>query len=176
MLMDADQTRFRYEVIPRDSETIGRMVVATKVFNRAEEAIAVELVEDRLQKGEKSEYLFVLLEQGDAVLGYTCFGPIPATNRRYEIYWIAVDPEQQNRGLGRRILLETEHRVRTLGGVRLYVETSSREDYEPTRRFYALNGYSVAGELQDYHDIGDNLVIYAKDLLSDPGRADHRSR
>jgi ribosomal protein S18 acetylase RimI-like enzyme len=48
------------------------------------------------------------------------------------------------------------------GGKILYIETSSREQYNPTREFYLKNGYKIETILQDFYDDGDGKVIYSK--------------
>ncbi|HKV71519.1 MAG TPA: hypothetical protein VJN62_09745, partial [Gemmatimonadales bacterium] len=44
------------------------------------------------------------------------------------------------------------------------VETSSRADYAPTRRFYEARGYTRTAVIPEYYAPGDDLVIYLKDL------------
>ena len=38
--------------------------------------------------------------EGDAVLGYYCIGPTPATEGTFDLYWIAVEPSLHGRGVG----------------------------------------------------------------------------
>ncbi|MGB5581853.1 MAG: GNAT family N-acetyltransferase [Woeseia sp.] len=99
------------------------------------------------------------------LLGYTCYGPIPATQSSYDLYWIAVAPEQQRSGLGHKLIVESERQAQLLGATRMYVDTSGREQYKPTRRFYEQNGYTVAARLEDFYAPGDAKVIYSKALV-----------
>ena len=46
----------------------------------------------------------------------------------------------------------------------MYVDTSTRPDYLPTRRFYERNGYTLAASLPDFYDTGDGKAIYCKVL------------
>jgi hypothetical protein len=46
----------------------------------------------------------------------------------------------------------------------LVVETSSRDDYAPTRHFYEAHEYERAASLADYYAPGDHRVIYTKRL------------
>ncbi|MCG2778221.1 MAG: GNAT family N-acetyltransferase, partial [Desulfobacterales bacterium] len=39
----------------------------------------------------------------------------------YDLYWIAVPPDFQGKGLGRRLLKEVEKRISSAGGKRSYV-------------------------------------------------------
>ena len=99
---------WRQEVYPRDLEAVGRQVRATGFFSEEEALIAVELVEERLSRGEESGYFFLFAEEQQRLLGYACFGPIPGSVHSYDLYWIVVDPEVQGRGIGKKLLAESE--------------------------------------------------------------------
>ena len=47
----------------------------------------------------------------------------------------------------------------------MYVETSSRPIYRPTRQFYVKCGYTEDALLEDYYAPGDGKVIYRKKLV-----------
>ena len=155
---------FRSELRCGDEQAVARIVAATGKFNRDEQDIAVELVTERRAKGDASGYHFVFADQGSETLGYACFGPIPATRSSYDLYWIAVTPGLQRRGIGRRVLDAAEAAIDRLGGTRIYVDTSSREDYEPTRAFYRGMGYRVAAELESFYAPNDGKVVFCKVL------------
>ena len=59
-------------------------------------------------------------------------------------------------------LAETE--IVKAGGTRVYVDTSSRKQYAPTRTFYERVGYSKDALLEDFYAPGDGKVIYVKVL------------
>ncbi len=143
------------------------MVIATGVFNDAEVEIAIELIKDRLSKGEQSEYSFLFIEQLGDLLGFTCYGFIPGTNRRYEVYWIVVSPAAQGKGVGKALMFETERIISEAGGIKVYAETSSRTEYYTTRHFYDSCGYTIAGTVKDHYDKNDDLVIFVKDMIEE---------
>lgn len=157
-----DQAGFRYEVVADDREQVRRIVAATGYFSDAEIEIAVELVEDRLAKGERSDYHFVFLDRGEDLAGYGCFGEIPCTVGSYDVYWIAVDPNCQGQGIGKQLMREIERRIVERGGRHVYAETSGRPQYAPTRQFYERCGYEVASVLPDFYAPGDARVTYRK--------------
>jgi ribosomal protein S18 acetylase RimI-like enzyme len=159
---------FRDEPRSEDLGHVRRIVEATGFFSAAELAVALELVEDRLARGPASDYRFVLAEDGAELVGYSCFGPVPMTQASWDLYWIAVDPAAQARGIGRALLVESERRVAVAGGRRVYVETSSRVQYQPTRAFYERCGYQVGATLADFYAPGDGKVIYLKTLAAEP--------
>jgi len=155
---------FRYEVLPRDVEDVRGLVEKTGFFRVDEISVAAELVSERLSRGPESGYYFVMAEEGIRLSGYVCYGPIPCTVASYDLYWIAVDPMLQGKGLGRSLLYEAERLIREMGGDRVYVETSSKTQYERTRIFYERCGYMLASVLDDFYGPGDSKATYLKVL------------
>lgn len=158
---------WRSELRASDPIAVGELVAATKFFSVAEKDVAVELVDDALARGAASGYHFVFANAAESthrIDGYTCYGPIPATASSFDLYWIAVTPRVQRSGLGRELLLETERRAVGLGARQMYVDTSGREQYSPTRAFYERMGYEKAAELADFYAPGDAKIIYWKKL------------
>jgi hypothetical protein len=131
----------RGDVRADDPKRVRDITESTGFFYAEEVGTAVELVEERLAKGEASGYSFVFADDADRTLGYACFGPI-----------------------GTKLLEESERRIRAAGGRRIYVETSSRALYEPTRAFYLARGYREEARLADFYGPGDAKVIYVKEI------------
>lgn len=154
----------RTAVRPDDPQAVRTLVAATGFFSPEEIDIAEELVEETLARGSAAGYEFLLAEDASGLVGYSCYGLIPGTEASYDLYWIAVRPNLQGRGLGRWLLQETERRVVAGGGRRAYVDTSGRPQYLPTRRFYEGSGYETAAILEDFYAPGDAKVIFQKKL------------
>src|SRR4051812_43274139 len=156
---------FRSTVRESDRDVVERLVRMTGVFNAAEIDIARELVAEHLERGpEVCGYYFLFADGPDSLLGYACYGPVPGTNGRYELYWIAVHPELRRSGLGAQLQAASEEAVRARGGRYMVAETSTRAEYTPAHRFYLAQGYTKLAELADWHDEGDGLAIFAKRL------------
>ncbi len=158
------EINYRKEVFETDVEIVRKMVEGTGFFNEEEIGIAAELVTERLEKGETSGYEFIFLEMDGRVCAYSCYGRIPLTQSSYDLYWIVTDAAFRNKGLGRMLLAVTEKDVAEQGGTAIYAETSSREQYLPTRKFYEHNGYALKARFEDYYADGDDLVFYVKRL------------
>jgi len=156
--------RWRDTLEPQDPERIRRLVTVTGFFNPEEVDVAEELVSERLTKGETSGYYFIMAEHYGRLVGYTCYGPIAGSANSFDLYWIAVHPEFQRRGLGRRLIKETERRIHKAGGRRIYVDTSQRAEYASTRIFYENCGYRLEATLKDFYAPGDGKAIYLKIL------------
>lgn len=154
----------RYEVMPSDRESVRRIVAETGFFRPDEIEVAVELVDARLSTGAASGYEFVLANCGPRVAGYSCYGHIACTLGSYDLYWIAVAPEFQGRGLGQFLMLESERLIREQGGRHVYIETSSLPGYLPTRAFYKRCGYEAVAVFADFYDHNDDKVVWRKVL------------
>lgn len=155
---------FTHTVSEADVELIRRIVASTEFFTADEVNIAVELAQERIEKGIASGYEFILARQDSRIVGYTCYGPVPATQNGYDLYWIAVDPDAQKLGIGHQLLQQTVTAIRERGGQRIYADTSSQSKYEPTRAFYRRQGFRKIAELKDFYRPGDNKVIFEKQI------------
>jgi GNAT superfamily N-acetyltransferase len=138
------------------------LVDSLDIFYPGEREIALELLEERLRLGEQSGYFFVFADAGNELVGYTAWGPVPLTQSSFDLYWIAVHPGYQGRGVGRALLAATERAVAELGGGRLYIETSSRAQYERTRTFYLRAAYREVARLESFYAEGDSKVVYCR--------------
>ena len=161
-----DKLSFQWRTAPEHKDIAGvrTLVDGTGFFNTEEIAIAAELVEERLTRGLASGYQFLFAETDNALLGYTCYGPIAGTRSSYDLYWIAIASEQQGQGLGRKLLVRSEHLIQVAGGSRVYIETSARPQYAPTQGFYERCGYQQVALLEDFYAPGDDKLVYCKVL------------
>jgi ribosomal protein S18 acetylase RimI-like enzyme len=152
---------------PSDRPFIEKMVISTGKFNDVEVSTALELVDEALNRGEESGYLFAVLEyekKDRAVQGYACYGPVPLTQGAYDLYWIVVDPKSQGKGFGRHLLKFVETDVLRRGGRMVLIETSSQESYGDTVRFYERNGYHLVARIRNFYKIGDDKLMFQKEL------------
>ena len=154
--------RYRRQPKAADVAALRRLVASTGVFYRKERAVALELLAARLAQGPKSGYSFFFAERGPELLGYAAWGRAPLTERSFDLYWIAVAPTAQGQGVGRALLALVEGAVAARGGGNLYIETSSRQVYARTRRFYVAAGYPRVARLRDFYGPGDHKLLFCK--------------
>ena len=143
------------------------LVTETGFFSPDEQDEAVELVDETLLRGKASGYEFIFVDMpGDPprLMGYVCFGPIPATQGSFDLYWIAVAPASQRSGLGARLIREAERLAKIQGATQMFVDTGGSEQYAPTRAFYERMGYRSAAVLENFFAPGDAKIIYVKTL------------
>lgn len=170
------RVEFRDEIRPGDGAAVREIVASTGFFHDFEVDVAVELVDERLARGLASEYYFVFAdEEGTGrTIGYACFGPIACTVGSFDLYWIAVHESCRGRGLGVRLMAAAERAMGAglpgPGGKplapsrRVYIETSSKPQYEPTRQFYLRCGYREEARFEGFYAEGDDKVVYSKRL------------
>ena len=162
--MELNNLTFRTALIPSDVDLFISFAQGTELFTEEEVGIVRELAEDNLEKREKSDYQFLIAGQNNDITGFTCYGRIPLTDERYDLYWILVDPLYQKQGIGTVLLTKTEEIIRLLGGQHIYIETSSKDSYTHTRQFYERNCYKKIAILSDYYRLDDSKVMYRKTL------------
>ncbi len=153
---------YRQEPLESDVAAIRCIVESTDFFNAEEREIALELISERLLKGDSSGYHFIFAVRDGLVVGYSCFGPIMGTTASYDLYWLAVHNNCRGAGIGRQLLARSERLIAARGGERIYVDTASRNQYGPTRAFYLACGYRQEAHLADFYSPGDGKVIYVK--------------
>jgi GNAT superfamily N-acetyltransferase len=161
-IINKNSIQFRQNISPSDKQAIRDIITSTKFFNNQEIDVAVELIKERLEKGEASGYYFVFADFENRTVGYSCYGPIPGTKSSFDLYWIAVHHEFRGKGIGKVLLQATEQAIQKMGGHRIYVETSSRAQYAPTRAFYESCSYEMEAVLQDFYATGDSKCIFVK--------------
>ena len=161
-----DRITFRNWVRHFDVEAVKGIVLSTGFFSAAEVHIAYSFVAERLTKGFESDYHFLFAEIDGQVIGYILYVPVPCSEISWEIYWVVVQKDYQHQGLGKELIRKVEKAIESFSGKRIYIETSSRELYKPTRNFYRSCGYEVDVVQSDFYNIGDSRIFYLKDLIS----------
>jgi len=155
---------WRSAVMAEDVGRVRSLVASTGFFSAAEVDIAGELVTERLTKGLRSGYHFVLAERGAGLVAYACYGPIDGAQDSFDLYWIAVSPDEQGKGLGTHVYARAEAAMRKAGAKRIYADTSSSDRYAATRGFYKRMGFAEQARLPDFYAPGDGKVIYVRAL------------
>ncbi len=154
--------KLRNEPTAADCSAVRDIVASTGMFYDYEIDVAVELIDERLKRGPASGYFFLFADLDGRTVAYSCYGPIACTVNSFDLFWIAVHKDCQGHGLGRLLLEESERCIAAAGGRRIYVETSSREQYLPTRTFYEHCDYKLEADLTDFYGPGDAKSIYVK--------------
>ena len=147
-----------------DKPAIMRILHDTPEFKPSEVVIAEEVLDSYLNNPSGSDYLALVAETDLTVTGYVCFGPTPLTEGTWDIYWLAVAPKQQRQGIGATLLTVAGDKIKQMRGRLMLAETSSKPEYEKTRRFYQSQGYQLIAQIADFYVPGDDKLIFQKRL------------
>jgi ribosomal protein S18 acetylase RimI-like enzyme len=148
-----------------DRASVKEIIATVGNFNKAEIDCALELIDIYLQVKEQKDYRIAVCDDSQSrVQGYICWGPVPLTKGSYDIYWIATHPDSQGKGFGSSLIAHVENRIEAEKGRLLFMETSSKESYESTVRFYRRLGFTQTSRIRDFYDVGDDKLIFVKRL------------
>lgn len=157
-------------MVPQDRQFIYNILQETNMFTLSEINVALELIDTYLFNKQQKDYIiYVAEDSSNEVVGYICFGATPATVGTFDIYWIAVSPSVQGKGFGKQLLFYAENQVIEHKGRLIIIETSSKEDYFPTRKFYLNNNYEIVAQIKDFYRPKDDRVIFAKYISKQKG-------
>ncbi len=150
-------------MVDDDRDAVMSIIHASGEFNRLDCEIAEEVIDDYLDNPVEAGYFITVAESEDErVVGYIAYGLTPLTTGTWDIYWIAVDPDEKGQGIGTMLIEDAEKEIRGAGGYLILIETSGKVEYENTRGFYESRGYRVASTILDFYSPGDDLVTFEK--------------
>jgi ribosomal protein S18 acetylase RimI-like enzyme len=151
-------------MVKRDKPVLMRILRDTPEFKPAEVIVAEEVIDSYLRDPDGSGYNTLVAEADSAIIGYICYGPTPLTEGTWDIYWIAVASEKQDKGIGRALLACAEDKIKGAKGRLIVIETSSQAGYEKTRHFYSGHGYQLISRIPDFYAPDDDKLILQKQL------------
>ena len=147
-----------------DKPAVMQILRATPEFTSEEVTVAGELCDYYLEDPSGSGYHIFVAESDSSIVGYICFGPTPLTEGTWDVYWVAVAPQKQRQGIGKVMMEFAETRMREAKARLILIETSSKPNYERTRRFYEAQSYETICRIPDFYTPGDDLIILQKRL------------
>lgn len=154
--------------VTADLERMKEIAVAAEMFTSDEVSFFDEMfggfVDGTL---DGHNWLVAQLPDGP-VIGAAQFAPEPFADRMWNLYFIAVDPRHQGKGIGSRLMHDVETDLGGRGSTvarTLVVETSSTDQYARTRQFYLGLGYDEEARIRDFYGPGDNKVVFWKSLV-----------
>ena len=148
----------------QDKPAIIQILRDVPEFKPAEVDIAEEVLDSYIQEPIRSGYQIFVAEVGSSIAGYICYGSTPLTEGTWDIYWLAVNPKQQGQGIGKALLGFAEDKIKETKGRLVLIETSSKPEYEATRRFHRSQGYELVCRITDFYAPGDDKLFFQKRL------------
>ncbi|ELS00855.1 acetyltransferase [Xenococcus sp. PCC 7305] len=96
--------------------------------------------------------------------GVAYYAPEPYAEGAWNLYFIAVHPDYQGKGIGGAMLDYVEKILTERGDRLLLVETSGLPGFERTREFYRKQGYEEEARIREFYKAGDDKIIFRKAL------------
>jgi ribosomal protein S18 acetylase RimI-like enzyme len=141
------------------------MLIKARAFTSEEIDVAMELIDIVLKDPIQKEYqIYCMVDDQDQAIGYICYGPTPMTQGTFDLYWIAVDPDFQEQGVGSKLLSFLEEMVKAEGGRLILADTSTIPHYEKTQNFYLKNGFKEVARIPDYYHPGNDRITFCRRL------------
>jgi len=152
-------------MVEKDRASLLSMLIKTRSFTSAEIDVAMELIDIVLKDQIQKDYqIYCMVDDQDQAIGYICYGPTPITQGTFDLYWIAVDPDFQEQGVGSNLLDFLGKVVKELKGRMILADTSSIPHYEKTQNFYLRNGFQEVARVLDYYHPGNDRVTFCRRL------------
>jgi ribosomal protein S18 acetylase RimI-like enzyme len=159
-----EMTKIR-PLVEKDRARLLSMLIKTRAFTSEEMDVAMELIDVVLKDQTQKDYqIHCLVDDQDQAIGYICHGPAPMTQGTFDLYWIAVEPDFQDQGVGSKLLSFLEEVVRAKGGRMILADTSTIPQYEKTRKFYLRNGFQEVARIPDYYHPDNDRVTFCRKL------------
>ena len=149
-------------MVGNDKPAIMQILRATPEFVPAEVVVAEEVIDSYLHDPSGSGYYVLIAEAESVITGYICYGPTPLTEGTWDMYWMATAPEHQGQGIGTALMAFAEGEIKQAGGRLAFIETSSKPEYERTRRFHYARGYELICRIADFYAPDDDKLILQK--------------
>lgn len=144
---------------PDDFIALKNVIEATGLF-------PAEMLDGMLSDyfGGETENDYWLTDDNNGPKAFAYFAPERMTQGTWNLYLIAVHPDQQNQGRGTSILREVERILAARAARVLLVETSGLPSFEGTRAFYRKCGYDEEARIRDFYQDGEDKVVFRKNF------------
>ena len=117
-------------------------------------------------KADGDHWLVSILEGRTAAIAY--YAPERMTDGTWNLYLLAVHPDNQGQGLGSALVQQVEQDLFQASARVLLIETSGVPDFAGQRAFYARLGYHEEARIREFYAPGDDKVVHWKLFATRP--------
>ncbi len=133
------------------------------VFSPNELASVSEMLGAFFNPTPDDDFLFIVSrDESHTITGFACYGPIPFTDRVWDLYWICVERSRQRNGVGSELIHCMSEDLHARSARAIYLETSESDTYRAARAFYEQEGFECVARLSDFYTRGEGKVIYRR--------------
>ncbi len=144
------------------------LALDNRMFTLDEMAGFDEMLQGYLD-GSMDQHRWIVAEDvAGRVTGAAYYAPEPFADRVWNLYFLAVQPDQHRWGIGTTLVGHLEQSLRSAGeqvARVLLVETSSTDDYAAARAFYGREGFHREARIREFYGPGDDKIVFWKSLL-----------
>jgi ribosomal protein S18 acetylase RimI-like enzyme len=152
-----------------DRAAVQDLAVVNKMFARDELDEFNEAFDGALDGRRPDRQWWVVSTPDSRVIAAAYVAPEPYSDRLWNLFFLAVDPDQHGSGAGTSLIGHVEDVLRASGedvARVLIVETSSTDQYAATRAFYRARGFDEAARIREFYGPGDHKVVFWKALTT----------
>ncbi len=149
-----------------DKPAIMALSVASGLFTPDELGELEEMIDACFEGALGEGHTWIVYDRGEGPAGVAYYGPEQFSDDVYNLYMIAVQPDQQGSGVGTKLLHHVEKALINSNARMLLIDTSSLGSFALTRAFYRKNNYDEEARIRDYYAAGDDKVTFRKVLAS----------
>jgi ribosomal protein S18 acetylase RimI-like enzyme len=146
-------------IVPEDLPPLKGIIDATGLFPSE---MLDDMIADYFNGNPGAE---IWLTAGDSPVAIVYCAPETLTQGTWNMLLLAVHPDAQRQGVGRRVARHLEDLLAGSGERMLLVETSGLPEFEATRAFYRACGYAEEARIRDYYQQGEDKIVFRKMLV-----------
>lgn len=108
--------------------------------------------------------LCMIAELDREIVGFYYARQEEMADKVWNMLIIAIDSDQQSKGLGRQLIAHLEQTLREQNNRILIVDTSSDEQFIGTQQFYKTLGYKLTATIPNFWMDGEDKITFIKQL------------
>lgn len=143
-------------------------MAALKAIIDANELFPADMLDDMMADyfGSKDSHDIWLTDDDNGPVAIAYCAPERMTEGTWNLYLIAVHPDDQGKGHGTAIMLYIEKILLAQGERVLLIETSSLPSFERTQAFYRQCGYQEEARIREFYQASEDKIIFRKVLAA----------
>lgn len=148
-----------------DQNALIELATASRLFESAQTDELAQMLAEYHQEIPRSREMWLTDEVGDSLVSVAYFAPERMAVGTWNLYLIAVHPNNQRQGRGKAMLGHVVNLLASQGERLLLVETAGTDDFEYVRSFYWSNGFTEEARIREFYDKGVDKIVYRKQLV-----------
>ena len=150
--------------IPADTKALLAVAEASGLFEPQQLDELSQMLAQHFDGATNHCDLWFTDDEDGKPVGVAYTAPERMTEGTWNLYLIAIHPDQQRQGRGKALLAHVEKILVERGERLLLVETSGTDDFDYVRTFYRNSGYEEAARIRDFYADGVDKIVFRKVL------------